>query len=48
LNLVAGFFGMNFRSLPWLDLPLAPWITVAVMSCIVAGLLWVFHRRRWL
>lgn len=48
LNLVAGFFGMNFRSLPWLDSPLAPWITVAVMSCIVAGLLWVFHRRRWL
>jgi magnesium transporter len=48
LNLVAGFFGMNFRFLPWLDSPLAPWIAVAVMLGIVVCLLLVFRRRRWL
>ena len=48
LNLVAGFFGMNFRHLPWLDSPLAPWLTVAAMLTIVVCLLLVFRRRRWL
>ena len=47
LNLVAGFFGMNFRHLPWLDSPLAPWLTVAAMLTIVVCLLLVFRRRRW-
>ena len=48
LNLAAGFFGMNFRFLPWLDSPIAPWITVAVMTTLVLGLLFLFRRRRWL
>ena len=47
LNLVAGFFGMNFRHLPWLNSPLAPWLTVAAMLTIVVCLLLVFRRRRW-
>jgi magnesium/cobalt transport protein CorA len=48
LNLVAGFFGMNFRLLPWLDSSLAPWLTLAVMLAIVVCLLLVFRRRHWL
>jgi magnesium transporter len=45
---VAGFFGMNFRLLPWLDSSLAPWLTLAVMLAIVVCLLLVFRRRHWL
>lgn len=48
LNLLAGFFGMNFRYLPWLDSSLAPWVTMGVMLGVVAALLVLFRRRRWL
>jgi Mg2+ and Co2+ transporter CorA len=48
LNLVAGFFGMNFPHLPWLNEPLAPWISLAAMITVAAGLLALFRRRHWL
>lgn len=48
LNVITGFFGMNFHQIPGLDSPLAFWCTVVAMLAAIAGLLWLFHRKRWL
>jgi magnesium transporter len=47
LNLVAGFFGMNFAYIPLLDQPFGVVIVIGLMLMLVLGLLWWFKRKRW-
>lgn len=48
LNLVTGFFGMNFDTLPGIHSPRAFWITSGVMLTIGIGLSLYFWRKRYL
>ncbi|MEO5695563.1 MAG: magnesium transporter CorA family protein [Burkholderiaceae bacterium] len=48
LNLVTGFFGMNFDTLPGIHSPRAFWITFGVMLSVGVGLSWYFWRKRYL
>jgi magnesium transporter len=48
LNVVTGFYGMNFDWIPGLHSPLAFWIAVGLMCCAVMGMLVVFRKMRWL
>ena len=47
LNLIAGFFGMNFDYIPLLREPFGVLIVSSLMILLVGGLLWWFKRRRW-
>jgi len=47
LNLIAGIFGMNFASLPFLDSVVAPWLTVGFMAFLGIGLIYWSRRKRW-
>ncbi|HEX2030433.1 MAG TPA: magnesium/cobalt transporter CorA [Actinomycetota bacterium] len=48
-TLIAGYYGMNFRFLPWpLGSPGGPWIAVALMLVSAAALYVVFKRQEWL
>lgn len=44
--LVAGVFGMNFRSMPWLDQPDGFWSALALMAGVAVALFAVFWSRR--
>ncbi len=48
LNLVTGFFGMNFDTLPGIHSPRAFWITFGVMLVLGVGLSVFFWRKRYL
>jgi magnesium transporter len=48
LNLVTGFFGMNFESLPGIHSPRAFWITFCLMLALGVGLSIYFWRKRYL
>jgi len=48
LNLVTGFFGMNFDTLPGIHSQRAFWITLAAMLLLGIGLSWFFWRKRYL
>ena len=48
LNLVTGFFGMNFDALPLIHSATGVWLTLAVMTVIGAGLGLFFWRKRYL
>ncbi len=48
LNLVTGFFGMNFDSLPMIHSSTGVWVTISVMSAIGLGLGLFFWRKRYL
>ncbi len=48
LNLVTGFFGMNFDTLPGIHSPRAFWITFGTMLLVGAGLSLYFWRKRYL
>jgi magnesium transporter len=48
LNLIVGFFGMNFEFLPAIHSASGFWWTVGVMVSIATGLLLVFRRKRYL
>ena len=48
LNLVTGFFGMNFDTLPGIHSPRAFWITFGVMLFVGVGLSVFFWRKRYL
>jgi magnesium transporter len=48
LNLVTGFFGMNFDTLPGIHSPRAFWITLGAMLVLGIGLSWYFWRKRYL
>ncbi len=47
LNLIAGFFGMNFDYIPLLSEPFGAAIVIGLMLALVAALLWWFKRKRW-
>ncbi|MEP7296450.1 MAG: magnesium transporter CorA family protein [Burkholderiales bacterium] len=48
LNLVTGFFGMNFEGLPLIHSPRGFWIIFSVMLLLGLGLSWFFWRKRYL
>jgi Mg2+ and Co2+ transporter CorA len=48
LNLITGFFGMNFDSLPLIHSATGIWTAVAVMVAIGIGLIVFFRRKRYL
>lgn len=48
LNLIAGVFGMNFDSIPWLHSSDGFWITMGVMALIAIAMLAYFIRKNYL
>lgn len=48
LNLVTGFFGMNFEGLPLIHSPRGFWITAALMLALGVGLSYFFWRKNYL
>lgn len=48
LNVITGFFGMNFHTIPGLDSPMAFWTTVIIMLTAVGILLMWFRKKNWL
>ena len=48
LNLITGFFGMNFEHIPGLHSPIAFWTTVGFMLLVVVVVLTVFLRKRYI
>ena len=48
LNLITGFFGMNFEHIPGLKSPTAFWITAGFMVLLVVVVLTVFLRKRYI
>jgi Mg2+ and Co2+ transporter CorA len=48
LNLITGFFGMNFEFLPLIHSSNGLWLAVGLMATIATGLLVVFWRKRYL
>ncbi|NML18960.1 magnesium transporter CorA family protein [Azohydromonas caseinilytica] len=48
LNLITGFFGMNFDALPLIHTSTGVWIAVALMATLGLGLGWFFWRKRYL
>jgi Mg2+ and Co2+ transporter CorA len=48
LNLITGFFGMNFEALPLIHSSTGFWIAFASMVCIAIALVTLFWRKRYL
>lgn len=48
LNLITGFFGMNFEALPWIHSTTGVWAAVALMVAVVVALVLLFRRKRYL
>jgi magnesium transporter len=48
LNLITGFFGMNFDALPLIHQRTGIWIAVSLMVLLGAGLSVFFWRKRYL
>jgi magnesium transporter len=48
LNLVTGFFGMNFEGLPLIHSIVGFWTVTAALALVGAGLAWYFWRKRYL
>jgi magnesium transporter len=48
LNLITGFFGMNFDSLPLIHSATGAWVALGVMAAIALGIAWVFRRKRYI
>lgn len=48
LNLITGFFGMNFDALPLIHSGTGVWIAIALMVALGVGLGWFFWRKRYL
>ena len=48
LNLLTGFFGMNFEGLPLIHSPTGFWIVFLVMLVLGVGLSWFFWRKNYL
>jgi magnesium transporter len=48
LNLITGFFGMNFDGLPLIHSHAGVWLASSFMLIIGAGLSWLFWRKRYL
>ena len=47
LNLITGFFGMNFDFLPFVHTSVGVWFTTVVMAVVAIGLLIYFRRKRY-
>jgi magnesium transporter len=45
-SVVAGIFGMNFKSMPWIDLPQGFWLALTVMGSIATAMLVAFLVRK--
>ena len=48
LNMITGFFGMNFEHIPGLKSPTAFWMTVGLMVLVVVFVLTIFMRKRYI
>jgi len=48
LNLITGFFGMNFDFLPLVHSTTGIWVTTLLMAAVAIGLLVYFRRKRYL
>jgi len=48
LNLITGFFGMNFDSLPLIHSATGIWTAIGVMAVVGVGLIVFFRRKRYL
>jgi magnesium transporter len=48
LNLITGFFGMNFDFLPFVHTSAGVWLTTAAMAVVGIGLVLYFRRKRYL
>lgn len=48
LNLVVGFYGMNFDVIPFLHDPDGFWLVVLFMIVVSIGMLFFFRRQRWI
>jgi len=48
LNLITGFFGMNFEHLPLIKSTEGFWFTFCLMGAVVAGVVTVFWRKQYL
>jgi Mg2+ and Co2+ transporter CorA len=48
LNLITGFFGMNFEFMPLIHTSIGFWVTVALMLVVGCGLALFFWRKRYL
>jgi Mg2+ and Co2+ transporter CorA len=48
LNLVTGYFGMNFEGLPLIHSARGFWIISGVLLVVGIGLSWFFWRKRYL
>jgi magnesium transporter len=48
LNLITGFFGMNFDGLPLIHTSTGTWVALGLMVAVAAGLLLFFRRQRYL
>jgi magnesium transporter len=47
-TLISGIFGMNFKVMPLLDLPMGFVIALGMMAAVATTLSLIFWRRRWL
>ncbi len=48
LNLITGFFGMNFDALPLIHSATGIWVAMTIMGVVATGLVTFFWRRRYL
>ena len=48
LNLITGFFGMNFDGLPLIHQSAGVWIAMGMMGVVVVGLWLLFRRKRYI
>jgi len=48
LNLITGFFGMNFDALPLIHSPTGFWVAFGLMAAVGIGLVLFFRRKRYL
>jgi Mg2+ and Co2+ transporter CorA len=48
LNLITGFFGMNFEFLPLIHNSSGVWVAMLMMAVVVVGLVLMFRRNRYL
>ena len=47
LTLISGIYGMNFSSMPGVELTYGFPVTMGVMGALAAGMLWIFRRGGW-
>lgn len=48
LTFITGVFGMNFEFMPLIHRPWGFALSVLTMLGVVAGMLWIFRRKRWM